>query len=409
MICCKSEQFRSSAKFLSGLIINTKEDLKEIAFLLGVSIPTKLRKNEFAESLADAILSDPDIWLPQLTRYELTILQKLVNAGPNTYIESSYVSMTTALESLTLVISDYDYVKEGKIRYMICDELRESIAPHVDNLLNSQELKTHHLIEQYMLGIINLYGLLPLAEMIKLLKEYLKDSEISGQISHTLDNSILLRQYTFKMVDQFSSTPYVRSPFLSDIEKLDREIYEHPEAAYFRKFTAEEVFEAGSLPFVSVGNPCLEKLKNFMKSKQGLAENEIVPILHHLWYESQIKDNEISIIFPFIDTLALSINEVQEAIGIYSDYINHCPRWFLKGYSPAEASVLLNKYRAANTPPRLVAGANMKAAGMDIAPDLQARLGELYRETFSGQRVGRNDPCPCGSGKKYKKCCGRDN
>jgi len=22
--------------------------------------------------------------------------------------------------------------------------------------------------------------------------------------------------------------------------------------------------------------------------------------------------------------------------------------------------------------------------------------------------VGRNDPCPCGSGKKYKKCCGRN-
>ena len=25
-----------------------------------------------------------------------------------------------------------------------------------------------------------------------------------------------------------------------------------------------------------------------------------------------------------------------------------------------------------------------------------------------GAKVGRNDPCPCGSGKKYKKCCGRD-
>jgi hypothetical protein len=22
------------------------------------------------------------------------------------------------------------------------------------------------------------------------------------------------------------------------------------------------------------------------------------------------------------------------------------------------------------------------------------------------QEIGRNDPCPCGSGKKYKKCCG---
>ncbi len=25
----------------------------------------------------------------------------------------------------------------------------------------------------------------------------------------------------------------------------------------------------------------------------------------------------------------------------------------------------------------------------------------------SGEKVGRNDPCPCGSGKKYKKCCGK--
>jgi preprotein translocase subunit SecA len=23
------------------------------------------------------------------------------------------------------------------------------------------------------------------------------------------------------------------------------------------------------------------------------------------------------------------------------------------------------------------------------------------------QKVGRNDPCPCGSGKKYKKCCAK--
>jgi preprotein translocase subunit SecA len=24
-----------------------------------------------------------------------------------------------------------------------------------------------------------------------------------------------------------------------------------------------------------------------------------------------------------------------------------------------------------------------------------------------GPKVGRNDPCPCGSGKKYKQCCGK--
>ncbi len=28
-------------------------------------------------------------------------------------------------------------------------------------------------------------------------------------------------------------------------------------------------------------------------------------------------------------------------------------------------------------------------------------------QTRSGEKIGRNAPCPCGSGKKYKKCCGR--
>ena len=28
------------------------------------------------------------------------------------------------------------------------------------------------------------------------------------------------------------------------------------------------------------------------------------------------------------------------------------------------------------------------------------------RTVVKGAKIGRNDPCPCGSGKKYKKCCG---
>lgn len=41
------------------------------------------------------------------------------------------------------------------------------------------------------------------------------------------------------------------------------------------------------------------------------------------------------------------------------------------------------------------------------------RRKELYREQKASgtirkeKKIGRNDPCPCGSGLKYKKCCGR--
>ncbi len=36
--------------------------------------------------------------------------------------------------------------------------------------------------------------------------------------------------------------------------------------------------------------------------------------------------------------------------------------------------------------------------------------GERFHRQQNGQKqkIGRNDPCPCGSGKKYKKCCGKD-
>ena len=34
--------------------------------------------------------------------------------------------------------------------------------------------------------------------------------------------------------------------------------------------------------------------------------------------------------------------------------------------------------------------------------------GTLENRPRTVKKVGRNDPCPCGSGKKYKKCCGRD-
>jgi preprotein translocase subunit SecA len=36
-----------------------------------------------------------------------------------------------------------------------------------------------------------------------------------------------------------------------------------------------------------------------------------------------------------------------------------------------------------------------------------AAAAEKARPVRTGPKVGRNDPCPCGSGKKYKQCCGR--
>lgn len=64
---------------------------------------------------------------------------------------------------------------------------------------------------------------------------------------------------------------------------------------------------------------------------------------------------------------------------------------------------------------------NMVAAKADWLYELpqwkeiypEEELKRIYKEQKEsgtirkGKKVGRNDPCPCGSGKKYKKCCGK--
>jgi preprotein translocase subunit SecA len=53
-------------------------------------------------------------------------------------------------------------------------------------------------------------------------------------------------------------------------------------------------------------------------------------------------------------------------------------------------------------------------ASSDGATELQAENGDVavaeapkQQPVRVSQKIGRNDPCPCGSGKKYKQCHGK--
>jgi hypothetical protein len=58
---------------------------------------------------------------------------------------------------------------------------------------------------------------------------------------------------------------------------------------------------------------------------------------------------------------------------------------------------------AAITEERLV---RLRELSMMAYPFEPAKIVERPQPIVAGPKVGRNDPCPCGSGKKYKKCCG---
>ena len=64
---------------------------------------------------------------------------------------------------------------------------------------------------------------------------------------------------------------------------------------------------------------------------------------------------------------------------------------------PAEAILVHNEYSSFKEPsPEF----GQREGQREVMPSITPYKRE-------GQKIGRNDPCPCGSGKKYKKCCGK--
>jgi uncharacterized protein len=64
-------------------------------------------------------------------------------------------------------------------------------------------------------------------------------------------------------------------------------------------------------------------------------------------------------------------------------------------------------FKHVNRPMRIMAGLLRENRGPFKIMQLYS-LEDAKRDSPSFANVGRNDPCPCGSGKKFKKCHGRD-
>jgi len=97
-----------------------------------------------------------------------------------------------------------------------------------------------------------------------------------------------------------------------------------------------------------------------------------------------------------IDNVRVPVNENDELI---KEFISINERYF-------EAS---NRGDLADQYGEIVATPEMVAIMMErdrISLKLLKEEPTLQKKTFS-KKVGRNEPCPCQSGKKYKRCCGQ--
>lgn len=86
--------------------------------------------------------------------------------------------------------------------------------------------------------------------------------------------------------------------------------------------------------------------------------------------------------------------QVREVLDLVMNLANNTRIWANNGYTPHEMFEKFEKPHFRNLPTS--AGSPFISSNK---PDLTVIPGG------AAKKIGRNDPCPCGSGKKYKKCC----
>ena len=107
---------------------------------------------------------------------------------------------------------------------------------------------------------------------------------------------------------------------------------------------------------------------------------------------------------------------------LYIDLFNHTRNPHLNGYTPEEYLNITNDFDKSmyavkeNIPEKEVSDRLSEAIAaherfhngmMEVRRNIY-RLAQKNQQPVRKKKIGRNDPCPCGSGKKYKKCCGAD-
>ncbi|OCW95740.1 hypothetical protein A9168_00100 [Macellibacteroides sp. HH-ZS] len=379
------------------LLRNTKDDLIRMAEILGIRIVKSKKKSELAKVIADVILLQPLVLLTKLSFKEVSKLNEIVLSEKH-YATYNPDSLSDSLYEIGL--TDIYHTKD-RFFEVIYSDLNEALTPIIGDFAESSHYKDKYRREQLVLGLINIYGVLWLEEIEKLFYKY-ESQKSSVSFVETVSGSYLLSILEVKDA-KGQNTIYVAS----SVEDLEATILGIKERKLILKseFTLEEVMAAGDFNFPIPPLKKTDKIFTLLK-EMSKSQYETDQWISEFWcILNQEKDlnhilSELSIFFP--DSVRMD-----KAISIVVDFANSLPKWILRGSSSEEIFMKYEQPILNPQPPQIVMGPNMQKAEISIS---QQQVNVLWdkRMTSASNKIGRNDPCPCGRGKKYKHCCGKN-
>lgn len=329
----------------------TKMDLLKLSDRACFPLKKSLNKAAMIDCVCQA-LEEPkhlERLLSQMT--EMTYILFIANISENELF--SHDSIMDAKFLLDLGLMSMTVHEEG-LSYSVPDEIKETFK-QISELSLEQSIRHQSQLDDFLKACVNLYGAVALADAHEIYRSYWPgDLEAFGDFKA---KCLSCSGYYVCTEDALVHEVLINEPANMRVYLGSTKALYKPCKETFMAYSDEEYYEETEKS---------KKLKAFLyKLSDGDKE-----LAEDLMYEmiDIANDGQINEIFECLNHYGLSFDNdraVNDFLGTYTAYANSSRSWFNRGH--IAESVHNNK----------------------------------------SQKVGRNQPCPCGSGKKYKKCCGK--
>ena len=346
---------------LELLSLQTKPTLTDIAKRLDIKGYSKLGKDGLVNLVSAYITDNIDNILCELSYKELDLLKKLA--------KEELVEYSFSIDNLNLIggLSSLGVLFKLSIKdnyYLVVpSDIKEGINSLTSSKKYISNLKERSEGIDLIDGLMTHYGLLLGGELYSIITN--KESKVFKE-----ENLDFYLNYIFRSYEAFTEGNALIHPFLFSPEDVYEELRVRQTIQY--NFSNEDFFVSLGKDFKATWGEEVLELKNIL-SKTKLKKSDIDSLISQLIFYIK-NDMDTQIIVELLTSYSLDLSDkalADSIVNSFSKVFNNTPIWSLKGLTPLESTT-----RQKTT-------------------------------IIKDKEPGRNEPCPCGSGKKYKKCCGR--
>lgn len=407
----------------------TKEELLEQARSFEIRKCSGLRKAELIDRIAESFCTADMLRnrLSCLTKEQMQLFRKAC-------VTPQDVSINEIMDGIQLYRYWIGYFEDPTDKFCVFEDVKEAFQQIDDEAFRAEQYKKGWMMKCIQF-FINYYGIAPVEIIYELYKLKVKDTidemiDMLWGMPVDMVESCILTMERLGMQGWPKDDPiysekglFIHIQILEDKEfnylldrQMDKEFY-IPSVQQIDEI-CRIGYEASSVAY--------KKLEAFFMKKLLLSYEQAVSWCLQVWANSYEGESPAVVINKMTDAnVVFDSNElVEELLGLLMPAHNNTRMKENRGHKPNE----LARREFAGGMPTIIPGSTHAAAILkDAAPQLQAMgipfdLNEgadivqttifpngLNGETITSEKkVYPNDPCPCGSGKKYKKCCGRN-